>query len=110
MSTARASGFRSSLTRPSIRWCAYESTGRDFTRGCLIGGFGVEVADHSDAIREAVHRSLESWEQALAAPIAQAQESGQVAAVTDARTFARFILSAWEGTLIFDIVFGTLLA
>jgi TetR/AcrR family transcriptional repressor of nem operon len=100
------------------------NTARDFTRGCLIGGFGVEIADHSDVIRGAVHRSLDSWEQALAAPIAQAQESGQVAAATDARTLARFILNAWEGTLIsaraeqsehafevfFDIVFGTLLA
>jgi TetR/AcrR family transcriptional regulator, transcriptional repressor for nem operon len=101
-----------------------ENTSRDFTRGCLIGGFGTEVADHSDIIREAVRLSLESWAKALAAPIAQAQESGQVAAATDAKTLARFILNAWEGTLIsarsartegsyeafFDIVFGTLLA
>jgi TetR/AcrR family transcriptional repressor of nem operon len=82
------------------------------------------MADHSDMIREAVRLSLEGWAQALAAPIAQAQESGQVAAATDAKTLARFILNAWEGTLIsarsdhsedsydifFDTVFGTLLA
>ncbi|MFD4232421.1 TetR/AcrR family transcriptional regulator [Streptomyces sp. NBC_01724] len=101
-----------------------ENTGRDFSRGCLIGGFGTEMADHSDVIREAVRVSLERWAQALAAAIAQAQESGQVAATTDAKTLARFILNAWEGTLIsarsehseasyevfFDTVFGTLLA
>ncbi|MET7711413.1 TetR family transcriptional regulator C-terminal domain-containing protein [Streptomyces sp. NPDC005407] len=101
-----------------------ENTTRDFTRGCLIGGFGTEMADHSDMIREAVRLSLESWAQALAAPIAQAQEAGQVTATTDAKTLARFILNAWEGTLIsarsehsedsyevfFDTVFGTLLA
>lgn len=101
-----------------------ENTGRDFARGCLIGGFGAEMADHSDMIREAVRLSLESWEQALAAPIAQAQESGRVTAATDAKTLARFILNAWEGTLIsaraersedsyemfFETVFGTLLA
>jgi TetR/AcrR family transcriptional repressor of nem operon len=101
-----------------------ENTGRDFTRGCLVAGFGTEIADHSDTIRESVRLSLESWTQALAAPIAQAQESGQVAATTDAKTLARFILNAWEGTLIsarsdhsedsykvfFDMVFGTLLA
>ncbi|MFD7756286.1 TetR/AcrR family transcriptional regulator [Streptomyces sp. NPDC059757] len=101
-----------------------ENTGRDFSRGCLIGGFGTEMADHSDVIREAVRVSLERWAQALAAAIAQVQESGQVAATTDAKTLARFILNAWEGTLIsarsehseasyevfFDTVFGTLLA
>ena len=100
-----------------------ENTDRDFTRGCLVGGFGVEMADHSDMIREAVRLSLEGWAMALAGPIAQAQESGQVAAATDAKTLARFILNAWEGTLIsarsehsehsyevfFDIVFDTLL-
>ncbi|WP_406179722.1 TetR family transcriptional regulator C-terminal domain-containing protein [Streptomyces sp. NBC_01006] len=101
-----------------------ENTSRNFTRGCLIGGLGTEMADHSDLIREAVRTSLESWEQALAAPIAEAQASGRVTAITDARTLARFILNAWEGTLIssrsdrsedsyevfFGVVFGTLLA
>jgi TetR/AcrR family transcriptional repressor of nem operon len=101
-----------------------ENTRRDFARGCLVGGFGNEMADHSDMIREAVRLSFEGWAQVLAAPIAQAQESGQVKSTTDAKTLARFILNAWEGTLIsaradhsedsyevfFDTVFGTLLA
>jgi TetR/AcrR family transcriptional repressor of nem operon len=101
-----------------------ENISRDFRRGCLFGDFGTEIVDHSDIIREAVRLSLEGWAQALAAPIAQAQESGQIAATTDAKTLARFILNAWEGTLIsarseqsedsyevfFEIVFGTLLA
>ena len=100
-----------------------ENTVRGHSRGCLIGGFGTEMADHSDVIREAVRAGLERWAQALAAPIAQAQASGQVTAVTDAGTLARFILNAWEGTLIsarsehaeasyevfFGTVFGTLL-
>ncbi len=101
-----------------------ENTGRDYSRGCLIGGFGTEMADHSDVIREAVRVSLERWAQALAAPIAQAQESGRITAAMNAEALARFILNAWEGTLIsarsehseasyevfFDTVFGTLLA
>ncbi|MFJ5264929.1 TetR family transcriptional regulator C-terminal domain-containing protein [Streptomyces sp. NPDC088387] len=100
-----------------------ENTARDYARGCLIGGFGTEMADHSDIIREAVRVSLEHWAQALAVPIAQAQESGRITAAAEARTLARFILNAWEGTLIsarsehaddsyeifFDTVFGTLL-
>src|ERR1700694_4644370 len=101
-----------------------ENINWNFARGCLFGDFGTEIVDHSDMIRDAVRLSLEGWVQAIAAPIAQAQESRQVAAATDAKTLARFILNAWEGTLIsarsdqsedsyevfFDIVFGTLLA
>lgn len=101
-----------------------ENSVRDYSRGCLIGGFGTEMSDHSDVIREAVRAALESWAEAIAAPIAEAQESGRIAAATDARTLARFVLNAWEGTLIsarsdrseasyevfFDTVFGTLLA
>jgi TetR/AcrR family transcriptional regulator, transcriptional repressor for nem operon len=100
-----------------------ENTGRDFTRGCLVAGFGTEMADHSGLIREGVRLSFETWARAIEAPIAQAQESGQVAAAADAKTLARFVLNAWEGTLIsarsdrseesyevfFDMVFGTLL-
>ncbi|TKA04776.1 TetR/AcrR family transcriptional regulator [Actinacidiphila oryziradicis] len=110
--------------RQHFEFLREENISRGFARGCLVGGFGAEMADHSDMIREAVRLSLEGWAQALAAPIAQAQESGQVAAATDAKTLARFILNAWEGTLIsarsdhsedsydifFDTVFGTLLA
>lgn len=100
-----------------------ENTGRDYARGCLIGDFGTEMADHSSAIREAVRSGLDGWTGALAVPIAQAQQSGQIKTVLDAAILARFILNAWEGTLVsgrsdrseksyqvfFDAVFGTLL-
>lgn len=100
-----------------------ENTALGFSRGCLVGGLGNEMADHSDVIREAVRGSLAAWSQALAVPIAEAQKSGRVDATADPESLARFILNAWEGTLIsahsehadhvyasfFDTVFGILL-
>jgi TetR/AcrR family transcriptional regulator, transcriptional repressor for nem operon len=95
----------------------------DYTRGCLFGNFGVEVADHSDIIRTAVREGLERWARLVAAALAEARAAGTIRADLDPDTTARFLLNAWEGTLIevrarrsarafdsfFTIVFGSLL-
>jgi TetR/AcrR family transcriptional repressor of nem operon len=95
-----------------------------FTRGCLIGNFGAEIADHSDTIRAAVRQGFEKWVAALAATISEAQQAGAVRSDLDPETTARFILGAWEGALLlaradrsaaafdsfFAVTFGTLLA
>ncbi|MCF3963278.1 TetR/AcrR family transcriptional regulator [Streptomyces fuscigenes] len=94
-----------------------------FSRGCLIGTFATDIADHSDTLREAVRVSLERWSDALATAIGQAREAGLVGEAVEPATTARFLLNAWEGTLIsartdrsakaftpfFDLVFGVLL-
>jgi TetR/AcrR family transcriptional repressor of nem operon len=69
-------------------------------RGCLFGNFGIEVADHSDTIRKAVNDGLHEWARHLAAAIAEAQAAGSVNAGADPAALARFLLNAWEGTLI----------
>jgi TetR/AcrR family transcriptional repressor of nem operon len=95
-----------------------------YTRGCLFGNFGAEIADHNDAIRTAIRDSLQYWAASIAATLADAQHAGTVRADLDPETTAQFLLSAWEGTLIkaradrsatafdsfFEVVFGTLLA
>jgi TetR/AcrR family transcriptional regulator, transcriptional repressor for nem operon len=95
-----------------------------FSRGCLIGDFGVEIIDHSEVIRLAVQRSLGAWAEALAEAITAAQEAGEISPALNAETTARFVLNAWEGTLIsarsersadafepfFATVFGAILA
>ncbi|GHH83676.1 TetR family transcriptional regulator [Streptomyces sulfonofaciens] len=94
-----------------------------YSRGCLIGTFATDIGDHSEAIRTAVRESLGRWSAALAAVLGQAQEAGQVNRGLDPEVMARFVLNAWEGTLIssrtdrsaaafepfFDMVFGRLL-
>jgi TetR/AcrR family transcriptional repressor of nem operon len=104
-----------------------EITSYGYARGCLIGDFGVEVADHSELIRDAVRLSLDTWATALTAALTDAHAAGRIPpalAALDAPTLARFLLSAWEGTLIsvraeqsadafasfFTTVFDTLLA
>ncbi|MCW2912223.1 MAG: TetR family transcriptional regulator [Actinomycetia bacterium] len=101
-----------------------EDAQRGFTRGCLIGNFGTEIIDHSDAIRAAVRQSLQQWATLIAATLTEAQQAGAVRAHLDPDKTARFILNAWEGTLIqaradqsndafdafFDSVFDTLLS
>ncbi|MFG1704264.1 TetR family transcriptional regulator C-terminal domain-containing protein [Nonomuraea sp. M3C6] len=72
----------------------------DYTRGCLIGNFGAEIADHSEVIRECVRESFQHWAETIAATIEEAQRAGAVRADLDPGTAARFLLNAWEGTLI----------
>jgi TetR/AcrR family transcriptional repressor of nem operon len=94
------------------------------TRGCLLGNFGAEIADHNEAIRTAVSQGFEAWASAITGAIRDAQRAGAVRSGFDPETTARFLLNAWEGTLImartnrsaeafdsfFTIAFGTLLA
>jgi TetR/AcrR family transcriptional repressor of nem operon len=101
-----------------------EQTARDCARGCLIGNFGAEVSDHSDVLRTAVLESLRTWTSLVAAALTEAQQAGSIRAGLDPDATARFVVNAWEGTLVearatrsasafdpfFDLVFGVLLA
>jgi len=100
-----------------------EAEKHGFTRGCLLGNLGAEIADHSDVLRAAVEQHLARWAELITEVLAEAQRAGSLRPELDPRATARFVLSAWEGTLIsaragrsgaafdpfFDLVFGTLL-
>ncbi|MEV5888302.1 TetR/AcrR family transcriptional regulator [Nonomuraea fuscirosea] len=77
-----------------------ETVRLDYTRGCLIGNFGAEIADHSEVIRENVRQRFEGWADAIAATLEEAQRAGAVRADLDPPTVARFLLNTWEGTLV----------
>jgi TetR/AcrR family transcriptional regulator, transcriptional repressor for nem operon len=77
-----------------------ETVRHGYRRGCLLGNFGGEIADHSEAIRSAVGQSFASWRELIADAVGQARRDGTIAVTLDPDTTARFILSAWEGTLI----------
>jgi TetR/AcrR family transcriptional repressor of nem operon len=110
--------------RQHFEFLRQENEARDYTRGCLIGDFGTEIADHSDLIRDAVKTSLSTWSAAVAGAIADGQRAGAIRSGIDPLVTARFVLAAWEGTLIairaeksstafddfFEIAFGSLLA
>lgn len=77
-----------------------ETVDRDFTRGCMFGNFATDVVDHSEVIRSVVQDSLRMWNSAIAAALSEARRDGAVRADLDPEVTARFLLNAWEGTLI----------
>lgn len=95
----------------------------ELTRGCMLGNFGAEVADHSTEIRAGVDAGFKTWSAAIAGVLREAREAGTVRADLDPEKTAEFLLSAWEGAMIvarvqrsteafdafFDLTFGTLL-
>ncbi|MEU8380910.1 TetR family transcriptional regulator C-terminal domain-containing protein [Streptosporangium sp. NPDC048865] len=101
-----------------------ETVRHGFTRGCLFGNFGAEIADRSDVIRTAVRQGFRQWTALIAGTLAEARQAGSVRPDLDPEATARFLLSAWEGTLVtaradrsagafdsfFTIAFDTLLA
>lgn len=71
-----------------------------FAQGCLFGNFGTEITDHSEAIRAAVRQGLEHWAGLISGVLSEAQKEGTISAGLDPDATARFLLNAWEGTLI----------
>jgi TetR/AcrR family transcriptional repressor of nem operon len=96
----------------------------EFTKGCMYGNFGAEVVDHSEPLRLRVKGGLEFWATELGAAIAEGQAAGEIRAGVDPMRLARYLTSAWEGTLLqsrvdksgeafeifFAVTFDTLLA
>jgi TetR/AcrR family transcriptional repressor of nem operon len=91
--------------------------------GCLLGNFGTEIVDHSETIRGGVRDGLAVWAEMLSAALAEGQGAGSIRKDLDADATARYLISAWEGTLIqartfksaevfdnfFDLTFNSLL-
>jgi len=71
-----------------------------FVRGCLVGNFGAEVADHNEQIRDAVKDGFDQWAARIRQVLAEAQDAGDLNDALDPDATALFILSAWEGALI----------
>jgi TetR/AcrR family transcriptional repressor of nem operon len=74
-------------------------TGNGFTRGCLIGNMGAEVADHSPVIRAQVELSLDGWSASIAESLREARAAGELAGGPDAELLGRFLLDAWQGAI-----------
>ena len=102
---------------------AQRFTASGFSRGCLLGNFGAEMADANPAIREKLSETLKAWTDAIADVLREARDAGTLPAEKNVEQFARFLMDAWEGCLIrgkvmkdrsavddfFDITFGCLL-
>ncbi len=96
----------------------------NYTRGCLLGNFSAEAADHSALVREHLVRHFGAWSSLFEQCISQAQEEGSISDQFSAASLASFLFNSWEGAVLRmrveksdapliefkDIIFGKLLA
>jgi TetR/AcrR family transcriptional repressor of nem operon len=75
-------------------------TAAGFARGCLLGNFSAEVADHSVLVREHLAEHFEAWGRFFEDCIAEAQADGSVGDQIPAALLGRFLLNSWEGALL----------
>lgn len=95
-----------------------------FAKGCLLGNFSAEIADHSALLRERLAAQFKSWDRYFEQCITEAQEQGAISKRLPAALLARFVLNGWEGALLRmrvdrsaaaliefkKVIFGTVLA
>ena len=75
-------------------------TENQFTKGCLIGNLGQELADQNERFRDRLEVIFQSWKNRFSACLAEAQERGELAVNLDPNMLADFILAAWEGAIL----------
>jgi TetR/AcrR family transcriptional repressor of nem operon len=71
-----------------------------FTKGCLLGNFSAEAADHSALLREHLAEQFGAWSQFFENCIAEAQKQGAISEQFPASLLGRFLLNSWEGALL----------
>jgi len=71
-----------------------------YKRGCLLGNFSSELADHSARVRPRLEAAFDEWLRQLADVIREAQVAGEVDSKAKPEQLASFLLSAFEGALL----------
>ena len=71
-----------------------------YQKGCMLGNFANEVADHSTGVRQELAARFSLWVEALAGVIREAQHAKQITSTQKPELLAGFLLSAWEGTVL----------
>lgn len=76
----------------------FRATG--YARGCMLGNFSLEVADHSPVIRDRLSAHFRTWGGLLEGCIEEAQKTGAIRNGLPAALLAQFLLNSWEGALL----------
>ena len=71
-----------------------------YGRGCLLGNFSAELADHSPLIRERLAALFASWTRDIEDAVRDAQAEGSTSSRTNPADVAAFLLDAYEGALL----------
>jgi TetR/AcrR family transcriptional repressor of nem operon len=94
-----------------------------FTKGCLAGNIGQEMADQNEVFRSRIDRIFRSWKERFSVCLGEAGDAGDLDPGIDPDALAEFVLSGWEGAVLrakvmrsqdplkdfIDILFGTVL-
>lgn len=72
----------------------------EYTRGCLIGNLGQELAGQSESFRLRLNRVFSGWEQRFERCIAEGQAAGEIDSSINASDAASLLLSGWEGAIL----------
>jgi TetR/AcrR family transcriptional repressor of nem operon len=72
----------------------------EYGRGCLLGNFSAELADHSPLIRERLAALSASWTKDIESAVGDAQAGGSVSTKSNPADLAAFLLDAYEGALL----------
>lgn len=71
-----------------------------YQRGCLLGNFASELADHSQVVQQKLQSVFARWTEHLAKVIREGQQTGEISSLHKAESWAGFLLSAYEGALL----------
>jgi TetR/AcrR family transcriptional repressor of nem operon len=71
-----------------------------YGRGCLLGNFSAELADHSSLIRERLAALFNSWTRDIEDAVRDAQADGSISIRTEPTDLAAFLLDAYDGALL----------
>lgn len=71
-----------------------------FVRGCLLGNLSLEIADHSESIRDSLAAHFQTWGELFESCIREAQETGSIRNKLPAALLSQFLLNSWEGALL----------
>jgi TetR/AcrR family transcriptional repressor of nem operon len=72
----------------------------NFHGGCPVGNLCQEMSDQNERFRQRLESILEQMREKIGQCLTEARQSGEVSQDLDIDTTARFIVSAWQGTLL----------
>jgi TetR/AcrR family transcriptional regulator, transcriptional repressor for nem operon len=71
-----------------------------YGRGCLLGNFSAELADHSPLIRKRLAALFASWTKDIEDALRDGEADGSISSRADVADLAAFLLDAYEGALL----------
>jgi TetR/AcrR family transcriptional regulator, transcriptional repressor for nem operon len=81
-------------------WFRHYFAQEGFIKGCPIGNLIQELGDVNPAFREKLNTSLDGLTRFIARLLEAARQEGQLPARLEPEATARFIIAAWQGSLI----------